>query len=113
MSIQSPYVIVAVGLEFEARIARRAVTARVCCGRGPDMEAALNAAVTPRCSGILSFGIAGGLDPGLAPGTQLVASAVLTNRRSLATYESWSRWLMRTHPRAIHAPLLSVQEPLM
>lgn len=113
MTIQPPFVVVAVGLAFEARIARAATSAKVCCGRGPDMAAALSAAVGPECGGILSFGIAGGLDPDLRTGTQLVASSVVAENGTIATDEDWSRSLLKSHPRAIHAPILSVEEAVV
>jgi len=110
MSAEPPFIVVAVGLAFEARIARNARAARVCCGRGPSMLAALDAALGPACAGILSFGIAGGLDPALRPGTPLIASAVIGEGSCLATDARWSRALLDSHPAAIHAPLLSVPE---
>ncbi len=114
MSSQNSFILVVAGLLFEARIARRNGTARVCCGRGPEMAAALGAAlgaaIGPRCSGILSFGIAGGLDPALRPGAQLVASCVVTTKGTTATDAIWSGSLLRSHPRAIHAPILSTPE---
>jgi len=113
MSVQPPFIVVAVGLAFEARIARLAEATRVCCGRGPAMAAALDAAIGPGCAGILSFGIAGGLDPGLRPGTHLVASAVFGASGAMATDEIWSRALLRAHPAAIHAPILSVEEAVV
>jgi len=113
MSVQPPFIVVAVGLAFEARIARAAQAARVCCGRGPAMIAALNAALGPECGGILSFGIAGGLDPSLRPGAQLIASAVIGENGRIPTDEGWSRALLRSHPSAIHAPILSVEEAVI
>lgn len=112
MTSQNSFVVVAAGLEFEARIARRDNSARVCCGRGPGMVEALSAAVGPHCSGILSFGIAGGLSPDLRPGTQLVASSVVTAKGTVATDAIWSRSLLSSHPRAIHAPILSLHEAI-
>ena len=110
---EPPFIVVAVGLAFEARIARTVRTARVCCGRGPVMAAALDAALGPQCAGILSFGIAGGLDPALRPGTPLIASAVIGESSHLPTDEDWSRMLLASHPAAVHAPLLSVDEPIV
>lgn len=110
MSVQPQFIVVAVGLAFEARIARTATTARVCCGRGPAMVAALSAALGPECGGILSFGIAGGLDPSLRPGTQLIASAVIGESGRVPTDEGWSQALLRSHPAAVHAPILSVEK---
>jgi adenosylhomocysteine nucleosidase len=113
MSIQPPFIIVAVGLAFEARIARETEAARVCCGRGTEMAAALSAALGPECCGILSFGIAGGLDPELRPGAQLVASAVVVEGGRIPTDEGWSQSLLNSHPFAIHAPILSVDEAVI
>jgi len=113
MSVQPPFIVVAVGLAFEARIARTAQAARVCCGRGPAMVAALDAAIGPACSGILSFGIAGGLDPSLRPGAQLVASAVIGASGRVPTDEAWSRALLASHPSAVHAPILSIEEAIV
>jgi adenosylhomocysteine nucleosidase len=110
MKVQPPFVAVIVGLAFEARIARTAPSARVFCGRGPDVTDALNAALGPDCSGIISFGVAGGLDPSLRPGAQLVASAVVRDGTKIPTDEGWSRSLLRAHPGAVHAPIASVEE---
>jgi hopanoid-associated phosphorylase len=110
MKVQPPFVAVIVGLAFEARIARSAPSARVFCGRGLEVTGALSAALGPDCGGIISFGVAGGLDPSLRPGAQLVASAVVRNGVSIPTDEGWSRSLLRAHPDAIHAPIASVEE---
>ena len=77
------------------------------------MEAALNRALGPNCAGILSFGIAGGLDPALRPGTTLIASAVIGENGHHATDARWSRALLNSHPAAIHAPLLGVDEAIV
>ncbi len=110
MSVESPFIVVAVGLAFEARIARAAGAARICCGRGPTMAAALDASLGPNCAGILSFGIAGGLDPALRPGTPLIASMVIGEDGPLATDAKWSSALLDLHPAAVHAPLLSLRD---
>jgi adenosylhomocysteine nucleosidase len=113
MTARQPFIIVATGLEFEARIARKDRSTRVCCGRGPEMIAALNAAVQPGCRGILSFGIAGGLDPSLQTGNQLVASSIVTENGSISTDDNWARFLLRAHPRAIHAPIFSTEDAVV
>ncbi|HVZ51858.1 MAG TPA: hypothetical protein VG986_07830 [Pseudolabrys sp.] len=113
MSAEPPFIVVAVGLAFEARIARAAPGARICCGRGPVMEAALTRALGPSCAGILSFGIAGGLDPALRPGTTLIASTVIAEGGHHTTDTRWSRALLDSHPAAIHAPLLGVDEAIV
>jgi adenosylhomocysteine nucleosidase len=110
-----PYVIVATGLDFEARLALGDAEARVCCGRGSQMAVALATAIGPGCSGIISFGIAGGLDPQLQTGTMIVASSVIGAngvRSALPTDERWSELLLRSHPYQIHAPVLGVDAPV-
>lgn len=76
------------------------------------MAAALDAMLTPGCRGLLSFGIAGGLDPALRPGTALIASAVIDHGESNATDARWSRALLDAHPAAVHAPILGVDEAM-
>jgi hopanoid-associated phosphorylase len=111
MSVQDPFVIVAVGLDFEARLALADGTAKVCCGRGSEMAVALATAIGPGCGGIISFGIAGALDPKLRTGTDIVASSVIGAngiRIALPTDEHWSQILLRARPNAVHAPILGV-----
>ncbi len=111
MNAHEPFVVVAVGLVFEAKLARDEGVAKVCCGRGSEMAVALATAVGPGCSGIISFGIAGGLDPQLRPGTPIVASSVIGAngvRSALPTDERWSQVLLQSRPSAVHAPVLGV-----
>ena len=61
-------VIVVTGMAFEARIARGEGVEVVYAARADLLERALNAAVARGCSGIVSFGTAGGLSPDLEPG---------------------------------------------
>ncbi|HZT26157.1 MAG TPA: adenosylhopane nucleosidase [Pseudolabrys sp.] len=103
---------VAVGLAFEARLARTTHGAAICCAPGIRMTEALGAHIRPGCAGILSFGIAGGLDPELAPGTGVVASSVVGRGRTIPTDDEWTQTLLASHPRAVHAPLLGVDAPV-
>lgn len=105
--------VVAVGLDFEERLALGVGHAKVCRGRGPTMAAAVAAAVTPGCSGIISFGIAGGLDPKLRAGAHVVASSVIGANGAVATDLAWSQLLLSLRPDAVHAPILGVDEPVM
>src|SRR5437763_17186432 len=72
-------VIAVTGLRAEAEIARKAGLAVVCAGGIPaHTAAALGQAVASlRPSGLISFGIAGGLAPGLKPGTLIAPGAVI------------------------------------
>jgi len=111
MSAREPYVVVATGLDFEAELALGDNDAKVCCGRGSQMAVALATAVGPGCRGIISFGIAGGLDPQLRTGTCIVASSVIGAngvRSALPTDERWSEILLQSRPDAVHAPILGI-----
>jgi adenosylhomocysteine nucleosidase len=66
------------GLEAEARIARRfGVPVEVGGGRAAGAVAASQRLVERGVAGLVSFGLAGGLNPALAAGTVLVPAAVL------------------------------------
>ncbi len=87
---------IVVGLEAEARLARR-LGALVEVGGG-DAEGA--AAATARLIGqgvrsLLSFGLAGGLDPSLSPGTLLVPDVVLSRDGHWPTHPPLSAELGR------------------
>ena len=113
MTGQTPYVVVAVGLDFEERLALGVGHAKVCRGRGAVMAEALAAAIEPGCSGIISFGIAGGLDPKLRAGAHVVATSVIGTSGAVATDPRWSQVLMKARPDAVHAPILGVDEPML
>ena len=55
------------------------------------------------CSGIISFGIAGGLAPHLAPGDWVVASGVRSGDDLIATDRPWTQRLLDILPGAVHA----------
>jgi hopanoid-associated phosphorylase len=113
MSKSPPFVIVVVGLASEARVARVAEGVRVCCGHGRGMADALIAALTPQCTGILSFGFCGGLDPRLRSGVPLVASMVIGATQRFPTDERWSESLLMSHPHAAHVPILSLDQAVV
>lgn len=68
-------VIAVVGMRSEAALLPPGVRA-VVTGGDPQRAATLLAAQTGEVTGVLSFGIAGGLDPELAPGDLVVATRV-------------------------------------
>jgi len=109
--MSAPFVVAAVGLAFEARLAHAPGKVKICCGRGTHMAVALATAVGPGCAGIISFGIAGGLDPQLRAGTTIVASSVIGAngvKIALPADARWSQQLLRALPQAVHLPLLGV-----
>src|ERR1700760_4350975 len=83
-------VIVVTGMAFEARIARGEGVEVVYAARADLLERALSAAVARGCSGIISFGTAGGLAPGLQPGSLVVADGVEGPFGRLQTDRPWS-----------------------
>jgi adenosylhomocysteine nucleosidase len=71
-------VIAVTGLRAEARIARRAGLSIVCAGGVPARTAAaLNEAIDNGVTGLVSFGMCGGLAPALASGTLVCARTVI------------------------------------
>src|SRR5690606_29104245 len=71
-----------------------------CAYRDPGQVAALVDSGVPA---LISFGFAGGLDPGLRPGTLILASSiVLPNGSSLKTNFAW-----REHVRKRLSPILT------
>src|SRR5580693_2708493 len=104
--------IVVVGLAFEARVAAGPGIQVMCSGNGQGLAAALNRAVRGGCQGLISFGVAGGLAPGLRPGACVVGSAILSAKSRLPTDHSWSQKLLNTIPGAIYGPLFGVPAPV-
>jgi hopanoid-associated phosphorylase len=97
-------------LAFESRIASGPGVA-VLRGHIPNLRTALEGAIARGASGIISFGIAGGLAPDLAPGAWVVASGVVSARRRYATDGDWARRLLQALGCAIHADIAGVDEP--
>lgn len=94
---------VVTGLEVEARIARRAGLRTVIAGGSKERRAAgIARAIDEGATGLISFGIAGGLDPRLAPGTVLLPETVYADPgESFAVDETWRRRLLAHIPDAI------------
>src|SRR4029079_10856215 len=90
-----PSTIVAVtSLAREALVARGSGVSVVCI-QGDRLGAALHAAIHPGVSGIISFGISGGLHPELVAGDWIVASAVRYRDRIIETDSKWRHELSK------------------
>ena len=78
--------VIVVGLRAEALLARRlGVPVVIGGGTAAGAEAAARRAVVAAgATALVSFGLAGGLDPGLRPGALVVPTAVLCGDRSFA-----------------------------
>jgi hopanoid-associated phosphorylase len=108
------FVLVVVGLAFEARIAGTRSGATVYCHRGSNAEAAMRLALNePRCRGAISFGIAGGLDHRLPTGSHLVASEIVTPEGPVATDPRWSQRLLQASAWSRHARILGADRVII
>jgi hopanoid-associated phosphorylase len=106
------HLIVVVGLAFEARIAAGPGIRVICSGDGRDLAGALAGACAEGGRSVISFGVAGGLAPGLRPGTCVVGSAILTEAGRVETDHGWSQRLLDTIPDAVHGTILGVPKPV-
>jgi hopanoid-associated phosphorylase len=106
--------VVVVGLAREARILGPKVGAAVISGGRPagladKLEVALGDAV----SGILSFGLCGGLDPTLRPGDLLIATGVTSAGGSLEVDAAWTGRLSAMLPDAARGVLAGAESFLV
>lgn len=106
-----PFVLAVCGMAFEARLAGSSGVTTL-CGQGATLAARLATAITEECRGVISYGVAGGLDPQLAPGTIVVPSSVFTRRSSWRTDAAWSRQLVQRLGNAVRSPLFATDVPL-
>ncbi|HBD33444.1 MAG TPA: squalene--hopene cyclase, partial [Cupriavidus sp.] len=63
--------------------------------RDAALARVLDARLVQGCDGVISFGVAGGLDPTLPPGTVIVATAVRVGDASYSTDPYWTAALRR------------------
>lgn len=104
--------LIVVGLAFEARIAAQSGLPVVCAGNHGDFEAALGGAIDSTCQGLVSFGVAGGLRPGLKPGTCIIGTAVAAGGRRFATNARWAERLLQRLPGAVAGVVAGVPQPV-
>jgi hopanoid-associated phosphorylase len=78
-----------------------------------QLGATLEAAIGRGASGIISFGIAGGLAPNLVAGDWIVASGIRSGTNVIATDHAWTQNLLEAIPDAIHAEVVGVDSLLM
>ncbi len=95
-------VVAVTSLALEAYIARGPGVS-VICNQALELRAALATAVARGASGIISFGIAGGLAPHLSAGDWVVASGVRSGENILATDRAWTQRLLEILPGAAHS----------
>jgi hopanoid-associated phosphorylase len=102
------FVIAATGLKAEARIAEQPgrVKAVIGGGREDRLATLLQEGLSESTRGLISFGIAGGLRPGLKPGTIIVGTSVLhSSGRIYPADVRWSDRLFEALPNAESGPV--------
>lgn len=100
-------VIAVTSLALEARIALGPGVS-VICNQASRLVAALDLAIKNGASGIISFGIAGGLAPDLVAGDWIVGSAIRADQQRFATDHVWAQRLLEALPGAVHADIVGV-----
>ncbi|WP_454712942.1 phosphorylase [Cupriavidus nantongensis] len=109
----APFVLVVTGMAFEARIAA-GPHCRVVHGlRGVALEQQVSAMASRQCMGILSFGVAGGLDPTLAPGDVVLADAVGAPGEHYDTDMTWTRAMHAALPHARIGTAAGADQPVL
>ena len=101
-------VITVTGLAFEARIAGGVTVV----SDGVRTAGRLSSVIASGSRGIISFGIAGGLVPELAPGQWVVASAIVSADECHPVDTSWSERLLDALPGARYAAIAGVDTPV-
>ncbi len=87
-------VLVVTGMAREMRLAGGPGLAAVASGGDPArLRRILAEQHEAGCRAVLSFGIAGGLDPGLAPGDAIVAAGIIANGERTAAHGGLADWL--------------------
>lgn len=94
-------------LAIEARVAQGPGVS-VLCSQSMELWAELEAAISRGATGIISFGIAGGLDPRLVAGDWVVASGVRCGDQVFGTDGEWAQALRAKLLNAVHAEIVGI-----
>lgn len=94
MQIGGAPVLVVTGLLAEAQIAMGPGTAVVCRGRREErLQDLVRSAANGRFGAVVSFGVAGGLDPALSPGRIVIAQQIIRGSQRLTADAALARRL--------------------
>jgi hopanoid-associated phosphorylase len=104
-------IVAVTSLALEARIALGPGVS-VICSQGSHLATHLESAIKRGVSGIISFGIAGGLAPGLRAGHWVAAGAIRTGQQLFPTDRAWTRCLLERLPGAVHADIVGTDAPV-
>lgn len=105
-------VIAFVGMAFEAKIAAGPGVLVVSRGAHRELANVAENAARHGYRGIISFGVAGGLDSNLRTGDWVVASSVHESQAVRATDTAWSSKLCKMIAGARYAPIVGVDAPI-
>jgi hopanoid-associated phosphorylase len=105
-------VIAVTGLWFEARIAAGDGIFVVCSGDRQTLLASLHEAVARGCSGVISFGTAGGLASDLPAGCWIVATGIIAKSERFPTHLLWSRNIKQALSQAVEADIVGTDTPV-
>lgn len=99
-------------LAFETRIAAGRGVRTFCASGRERLLDRVDAAAAAGCVGIVSFGVAGGLDPVLVPGDRIIATSVVTDAGRYRADEAWARALLAALPGSMRADISGVDAPI-
>lgn len=96
------FVVAATGLRAEARIAERSPGVKAVAGGGREsaLSELLERALADGARGLISFGIAGALQPELSPGTCIVGTGVVSGGERFSCDKAWVERLLARLPEA-------------
>ena len=107
------FLIVATGLLAEARIASgRGVRAIASGGDAERLANEIDRAISDGGNGLLSFGLAGGLEPGLAAGSVVIATQVVSGDERFAPDDGWTQRLRVSLPEGLGRVMAGVDAPV-
>jgi len=106
------FVLTVSGLAREARIAAGPGVRSVAAG-GPRLAVLIETAIGDGAAGILSFGIAGGLDPKLRPGAVILANGIIAGEKRWPVDAAWRARLAARLRDALPGDLAGVDAPVL
>jgi adenosylhomocysteine nucleosidase len=107
------FLIVVSGLLAEARIASgRGMRAIAGGGDAERLAVEIDRAISDGGSGLLSFGLAGGLEPNLPPGSVVIASYVVSEGERFAADDGWTQRMRMALPEGLGRVMAGVNAPV-